>query len=180
MAESDSELKMLSSEDIHMNLGTDPSVEKADNDMSHLFPLFVEKVKEVLAMVTHDTKGKHDVDHWIVFEGYRSQARQDWLYSQGRTRPGDVVTHIHVSNHTSRMAADCYPMNVHGEVMWEPHPDIWSQYGHCIRAVGMQWGGDYPRIFPGSHFVDQPHVEPPASIKAAWAAQVKDGEPHGV
>lgn len=42
----------------------------------------------------------------LVTETYRSQARQDWLYEQGRTRAGKKVTWTKKSKHTSRRAFD--------------------------------------------------------------------------
>lgn len=45
----------------------------------------------------------HDV---AIVETVRSQERQDWLYEQGRTRPGAIVTWTHNSAHTRGSAAD--------------------------------------------------------------------------
>lgn len=42
----------------------------------------------------------------LVTETYRPQARQDWLYEQGRTRAGKKVTWTKKSKHTSRRAFD--------------------------------------------------------------------------
>lgn len=43
-----------------------------------------------------------------VVEGYRSQSRQDALFAQGRTAPGNVVTWTTNSLHTSGAAADVF------------------------------------------------------------------------
>lgn len=148
------------------------SVQTADRDMSHLYPPFAEKLRAILLQANHETAGKHGVNHWTIVEGLRTQARQNWLYAQGRTRKGDIVTHAKVSNHSSGLAADCYPVDDHGNVMWEAHEDIWQQFGHCVRSHGLQWGGDYPKI-TGGKFVDQPHVEPDRKLKAAWLPLAK-------
>jgi peptidoglycan L-alanyl-D-glutamate endopeptidase CwlK len=148
------------------------SVETADNKLSHLYPEFAEKVKAILKQATIETMGKHGVNTWIMFEGYRSQARQDWLYAQGRTRPGAIVTHRHHSNHSDGMAADCYPTDIHGNIMWEAHEEVWQQFGHCVRTHGMQWGGDYPKITGGT-FVDQPHVEPKPRQRLMWEVEAR-------
>ena len=42
----------------------------------------------------------------LITETYRSQERQDYLYEQGRTRSGKIVTWTHNSRHTSRRAWD--------------------------------------------------------------------------
>ena len=41
-----------------------------------------------------------------VGETLRSQARQDYLYSLGRTRPGDIVTKTRNSRHSKGLAMD--------------------------------------------------------------------------
>lgn len=146
------------------------SVEQADSQMLHIYPLFAAALKKILAQATVETTGKHGVDRFFLVEGYRSQARQNWLYSQGRTRPGSIVTYKHISNHTGGMAGDCYPVDASGQIMWEPHPSIWDQFAHCVRSQpGMQSGHDYPKITGGT-FVDSPHVEPNAATRAKWAA----------
>ncbi|MED4462667.1 M15 family metallopeptidase [Metabacillus fastidiosus] len=48
---------------------------------------------------------KTGIDIFIT-ETYRSQARQDYLYAQGRTRSGQKVTWTRNSRHTSRLAWD--------------------------------------------------------------------------
>lgn len=146
------------------------SVETPDSHFGHLYPEFAAAVKAILRQATVETMGKHGVNVWVLFEGFRSQARQNWLYAQGRTRAGAIVTRIRISNHTSGLAADCYPTDIHGNIMWEAHKEIWAQFGHCVRANGMQWGGDFPKIHPGSTFVDNPHVETPDHVHAEWIA----------
>lgn len=41
-----------------------------------------------------------------ITETYRSQERQDWLYDQGRSRDGNIVTWTRHSRHTDRYAFD--------------------------------------------------------------------------
>lgn len=146
------------------------SIKVADASFDHLYPPFAAVLKLILAQATHETTGKHGVSHWVLVEGHRSQARQDWLYAQGRTRPGDIVTHAKVSNHTGGLAGDCYPVDIHGNVMWDAPQEIWQQYGHCIRSQhGVQWGGDWGHPEVKHSFVDLPHVEPTPEQKHLWA-----------
>lgn len=42
----------------------------------------------------------------VVFEARRSQERQNWLYAQGRSRPGKIVTWTKNSNHKDGNAVD--------------------------------------------------------------------------
>lgn len=59
---------------------------KADRDMTKLCPWFASKVEEAIKIV-------NEAGYPIkITEGYRSPARQDWLFEQGRSRPGKRVT----------------------------------------------------------------------------------------
>lgn len=49
---------------------------------------------------------------FTVAEVYRSQSRQDNLYKLGRSKPGKIVTWTFTSQHTRRLAADIYPVNM--------------------------------------------------------------------
>jgi len=53
----------------------------------------------------------------LVVETYRSQARQDYLYSQGRTIKGTKVTWTLNSIHTKRNAVDIVPQRMSGGKM---------------------------------------------------------------
>src|SRR6185369_5614830 len=80
-------------------------IKSADADLDHLYPPFKEKIIRALDQ-THLKTGVP----WRVYEGYRSQARQDWLWASGRTRPGKVVTWTRkTSHHGAAIAVDAYP-----------------------------------------------------------------------
>ncbi|MDM5349678.1 M15 family metallopeptidase [Lysinibacillus sphaericus] len=49
---------------------------------------------------------KAGIKNVFITETYRSQERQKYLYAQGRTRPGQIVTWTLDSNHKSRLAWD--------------------------------------------------------------------------
>lgn len=93
---------------------------------------------------------------WELFEGYRSQERQNWLYAQGRRkdRPGPIVTWRKKSNHTSRRAADVVWKDFAGNWRWDGDEGLWAILGHCARAHGLKWGGDWKMR-------DLPHIEAP-------------------
>lgn len=99
---------------------------------------------------------KAGIDFVFITETYRSQARQNYLYEQGRTRPGQVVTWTRSSNHTSRRAWDIAvapPRNLY---------DIstLSKVGAIAKKLGITWGG----YWPASRY-DAPHFEIPMSWK---------------
>ncbi len=90
----------------------------------------------------------------FITETYRSQARQNYLYEQGRTRPGQVVTWTRNSNHTSRRAWDIAvapPRNLY---------DISTlvKVGAIAKKLGIEWGGYWPA---GKY--DAPHFEIPTN-----------------
>jgi hypothetical protein len=70
-------------------------------DLGLLAPEFRDRLDRVIERMESEFGYKVE-----VAETYRSQARQDALYAQGRTDPGAVVTWTRASNHTTGRAAD--------------------------------------------------------------------------
>jgi len=97
---------------------------------------------------------KAGIHNIFVTETYRSQARQNYLYQQGRTRTGKIVTWTLKSNHTSRLAWDI--------AVAPPKPlydvDTLTKVGAIARKLGITWGGDWVRR------IDRPHFE----VKQNW------------
>ena len=103
---------------------------------------------------------------FILHEGFRTVARQQWLYGQGRPgtklygRPGKKVTMCdgvkRPSDHQSGLAADCYPAHANGKIIWPPPADDdprWERYASLAEAQGLTAG--YRWVKPH----DPPHVE---------------------
>ncbi|CAM5484160.1 Peptidoglycan L-alanyl-D-glutamate endopeptidase OS=Lysinibacillus sphaericus OX=1421 GN=LS41612_04705 PE=4 SV=1 [Lysinibacillus sphaericus] len=63
---------------------------------------------------------KAGIKNIFITETYRSQTRQKYLYAQGRTRPGKVVTWTLNSNHKSRLAWDI-AVGIHSHCMMSLH-----------------------------------------------------------
>lgn len=89
----------------------------------------------------------------FITETYRSQARQKYLYEQGRTRPGSIVTWTLSSRHTSRLAWD---------IAVAPPKSLYdvttlNKVGAIARKLGITWGGDWKNI-------DRPHFE----VSKSW------------
>lgn len=87
---------------------------------------------------------------WRVFETYRSQERQNYLYEQGRTRPGNIVTWTRSSIHTTRRAFDI----VHPELLWSADESYWRSIALVGRKVGFDCG-----YFWGYGRQDKPHFQ---------------------
>jgi peptidoglycan LD-endopeptidase CwlK len=120
-------------------------------------PILKVKIEKVLKAM--------DAIDWpmIVTDGVRNVTQQQYLWAQGRTRPGRRVTNadgvIKVSNHQSGKACDCTFLDPEtGRPTWDARLP-WSTYGECVKAVGLKWGGDWSTVANG--LVDLPHAELP-------------------
>jgi len=77
-----------------------PSPTDVTRRLEELAPEFRTRLERVIARM-------EELGHTVqVVETYRDQSRQDFLFEQGRTRPGPVVTWTRDSNHTQGRAAD--------------------------------------------------------------------------
>lgn len=94
----------------------------------------------------------------FITETYRSQARQDYLYSLGRTRPGSKVTWTHNSRHTSRRAWD---IATRGGDLY--NKAVLQGCGKIAASLGITWGGTWSTP-------DTPHFE----ISTNWKEPKED------
>jgi len=148
-------------------LAADPPI---DRDLSHLAPIFKEKLLRVL--VSMQQIGKP----FKFNEGYRTVDRQQWLYGSGRPRvspygrEGPIITNADgvkkLSSHQGKgsqgtgLAADCYPINAQGQVYIPDISDgIWRTYADAIIKEGLEAGYDW------NSFKDPPHCELPQNVK---------------
>ena len=92
----------------------------------------------------------------LVTETYRSQARQTYLYEQGRTRPGQIVTQIKtVGYHNTGNAWDICK-NVKGQEYSDS--SFFKKCGDIAKSLGIEWGGTW------IGFSDTPHFQ----ISNSW------------
>lgn len=152
----------------------------ANRDPNTLYPEFKEKVLTIVDEVDAYCL-KHAPEFKPVFgEGFRPTARQKELYAQGRTTAGPIVTKLDgvrtKSGHQTSLAHDLW-FKRKGSIVFEGIPEhVWKYYGHCVRAKGLVWGGDWDSDGKSSDekFVDYPHCEWPRSeiavykLAAAW------------
>lgn len=97
---------------------------------------------------------KAGINNIFITETYRSPERQKYLYAQGRTRPGQIVTWTLNSYHASRLAWDIAvgPPNA----LYDH--SVLNKAGAIARKLGITWGGDW------KNNIDRPHFE----VKANW------------
>lgn len=92
---------------------------------------------------------KAGITNIFITETYRSQARQNYLYEQGRSRKGNIVTWTKSSRHTSKLAWDIAvaPPNSLYDI------GILTRVGEIAKKLGITWGGSW------KNNIDRPHFE---------------------
>ncbi len=78
---------------------------------------------------------------FMVGEGVRSAERQAALYAQGRTKPGNIVTWVRVSQHQVKAdglghAVDLWALDPGGAIDWGSIPLYEAVYKAMFRAAG--------------------------------------------
>ncbi len=82
-----------------------------------------------------------------IVSGNRTQAQQNALFAQGRTRPGIIVTWTTKSKHIGGNAID-YAALKNGKIDWhdlKPYPVIAKHFKGAARRLKtpIVWGGDW-------------------------------------
>lgn len=118
-----------------------------DRDMLKLAPVFAAKVFDLLHRM--DRLG-HDA---IVFEGFRSDERQAWLYGCGRQYDDGrgIVTNAADGRHSWHrygLAVDV----ISRSLAWNAHAGFWLDLRNCARDLGLTSGYDWTHP-------DRPHVQ---------------------
>ena len=92
----------------------------------------------------------------LVVETYRSQVRQNYLYEQGRTRPGAKVTQTLSSVHTLRNAVDLIPQRrIDGKMtaIWNANDKETKKIIFFMQKYGFEAGANW------SSSPDSPHYQ---------------------
>lgn len=104
-----------------------------------------------------------------LFEGYRSPQRQDWLYEQGRKRPGVRVTNARAwqSWHQLSMAVDCV-FRVGKIWTWEGE---WDKVHEIFEREGFEtlsWEKPHFQITAGMRISEAAELARTDGVKAVW------------
>ena len=115
-----------------------------NSDPALLHPVFRRKARELL-----DALAKEGIA-FRLFEGYRSPERQQYLYAQGRTRPGAIVTKARpwTSYHQYGLAGD-FVLFENGKWSWDTtgaNAERWRR----LQVVGKRLGLE-PLNFEAPH-----------------------------
>lgn len=120
------------------------SVTTTCRDLSELLPQ-----AEQACLLLFQECAKAGITNIFITETYRSKERQKYLYAQGRTRPGQIVTWTLKSYHANRLAWDiaCSSPTTLYDVA------TLNKVGAIARKLGITWGGDW------QDNMDRPHFE---------------------
>lgn len=127
-------------------------------ELDKLQPVFREKVDAFLK----------ECDWIFITESWRSQERQDDLYAQGRTKPGEIVTWTTTSNHTQGLAID---IAFNGEVLYPSDFEQWRMVANIAKKYGIDWGYDLWGT-DKPHFQDNGEEEDPFEKYVNWAKSI--------
>lgn len=132
---------------------------KADRDTSKLHPrveLAYANLKKLAALIGID---------FLITEGWRSGDRQDWLFAQGRTRPGAIVTQAPRGKSSHENTVDGRPASLafdvafvsrrgdNGKVLAVTYDGPWNALAGIAKDMcGLKWGGDWRRPVDKPHF----------------------------
>lgn len=92
-----------------------------------------------------------------VICGLRTNAEQDALFAQGRTKPGRIVTHSRGGTSWHNYGAAFDIGIFHGSEYLGESP-LYKEVGKIGKGFGLEWGGDWK-------FLDEPHFQ----LRPAWA-----------
>lgn len=122
------------------------------NKLQGIHPDLIKVMK--LAAQIYSGPGK-----FIIIDGRRTQAQQDHLYAQGRTRPGPIVSSKRNSRHVYGCAIDFNPVDAEGKRRWKNGEEAYFTPFHKLFKQAAQLAGVPIRL--GITFGDPPHVELP-------------------
>lgn len=96
---------------------------------------------------------------FALLETVRYQARQAYLYAQGRVAPFEskrVVTNAKLGetwhDEEVRRAFDVVLLDAQGKAWWDAPDERWEKLGRLGKSCGLTWGGDFPGLRDLGHF----------------------------
>ena len=89
----------------------------------------------------------------LVTNTVRDEEYQAWLYEQGRTRPGGIVTNGKVPTFHSVEAGLAFDLCKNSKGQEYSDPAFFEAAAALAKEMGFSWGGDW------KSFVDRPHIQ---------------------
>ena len=118
--------------------------------LDDLLPEVAEKARAFIKMAEEELP----IDELRITSTCRDYEYQTWLYAQGRTRPGIIVTNAKAgySWHNFQVAFDVVPI-VDGKAVWD-NAQLWKDIGEIGQECGLEWGGAWVSFKDKPHFQD--------------------------
>ena len=134
--------------------------------LDDLLPEVAEKAREFIRIAEEELP----IDELRVTSTFRDYEYQTFLYAQGRTRPGSIVTNAKAGQswHNFQVALDVVPM-INGKAVWDNAP-LWKDIGEIGQECGLEWGGAWKR------FIDKPHFQDTGGLDLAQLREQKDNQ----
>ncbi len=106
---------------------------------------------------------------FAIVSGNRTQAQQDALFAQGRTKPGFIVTWTRRSKHIGGGALDFAALDAKGKIDWhnlKPYTPIAKAFKGAARRLKtpIEWGGDWRKTPDWGHIQLKPTNKIDSSI----------------
>lgn len=142
-------------------LGPPPPEPRRDADPTHLAPWFAAKLTRVIDRANVQLAVHSYLFRFALFEGWRSNERQQWLYGSSRTYRGRWLTNAQScfkSWHGFGLASDVVPRVLLadgslGDFTWDVPAGVWAILYDAAVAEGCTTGLHW-------HSVDEDHVQP--------------------
>jgi peptidoglycan L-alanyl-D-glutamate endopeptidase CwlK len=136
-----------------MSLPKPPEAVPVSRDLLLLAPGFKSKVDLLLNYMKD--RGQDPK----VFEAFRTDARQKYLYGLGRLYQGSIVTHAATAKdtwHGYGLAVDI----IDRKKNWDAPMQFWTTLRDGCKFLKLTWGGDWNgNGIKDETFIDMPHVQ---------------------
>lgn len=140
--------KPLPKFDGDLDARTEKNLKSLDPKAAEIFIPFIKEAKVIAKSMGYD---------YVAISGNRTEAEQNEIYAQGRTKPGKIVTNARYpySNHNHKIALD-FGVFKDGKYVDENFPveseKVHRAIAELCKKYSIDWGGNWK-------FKDYPHFE---------------------
>lgn len=129
---------------------TEKNVKSLDPKAAEIFIPFIKEAKVIAKNMGYD---------YVAISGNRSEAEQNAIYAQGRTKPGKIVTNARFpySNHNHRIALD-FGVFKDGKYVDESRPAESEKVHRAVSKLCEKYSIDWGGAWTGK-LKDYPHFE---------------------
>ena len=136
---------------------------KINIDTSKLHPFLQAKLKKALKLCNEENI------YLIITEGYRTKAYQDYLYAQGRTRKGPIVTYAKGKSYSSQHQwGIAFDIAINGTSKDLYNITKLTKAAMIIKETGLGWGGDWNGFSDTPHFYLKTWGDTPSKLKKKY------------